>query len=284
MNDVKFYFYKAEYELDKSLFDEDSLKNYLENGLEIKKHLYRVGDHKGFLDKKSDNVFVFQKFRKDFNPTIKDEITGKTRSVELSESEYFIEENFLFWDFDNNIIVFQKNYNGFTAAAFESYIKQLLNNKFKDDLFLLKPILSKDGYEKLLNSNIVKSFEFTVSKPSVKLMRELGLNANDVMKIDNENLGKIELKITSVKNRGLFSGEAFKSFIGNKDNFSKIKIKASDSYLNAGNTIDLLEEVYTVSRNIRQNNKFQRNIDPEDIKMSIEDIYEKHIQEVLKLT
>gem|GEM_PF-6849244 len=63
MAEVKFNVYKLEYEFDKSLFKPCNLKECLDN-LDLKKHLYKINEHKGFLDKKAENIFSFQKFRK----------------------------------------------------------------------------------------------------------------------------------------------------------------------------------------------------------------------------
>lgn len=276
--DVKFYFFSVEYVVDDNLFNYRDLKDFFENPLSLKTHLCQINEHKAFLEKREDNVFVFQKFRKDFNPIIKDEISGKTRHVELKDNEYFIEQNFLYWDFNNNVIIFQKSTYGFSTTAFENYIKDILKDKFKDDFFSLKPILSKNGYEKLLDSNIVKSFELSVTKPSVQMLKNLGLNSADIMKIDNEDLGKVEIKISSVKNRGLFNGKTFKDLIGNKNSYGKMRVKASDSYQRSGSIIDLLEDAFVVSKPIREK---QRRVDDDDMIIAIKDVHEKNIKKAL---
>ena len=109
--DIKFYFYKVVGDIDKNLFDY-SLEKYFSNGLSLQDGLIAINENKGFLDSVNGekNIFIFQKFRKDFNPIIKDEVTGKTREIKLNETEYIIEQNYLFWDFENNIIIYQKNF------------------------------------------------------------------------------------------------------------------------------------------------------------------------------
>lgn len=169
--DIKFYFYKVVGDIDKNLFDY-SLKNYFSSGISLQDGLIAINENKGFLDSVNGekNIFIFQKFRKDFNPIIKDEVTGKTREIKLNETEYIIEQNYLFWDFENNIIIYQKTAGGFNTTAFETYIKELLKGKFKDDFFTLKPIISHNGYEKIINSNIIKAYDIALASPSIKVL------------------------------------------------------------------------------------------------------------------
>lgn len=279
--DIKFYFYKVVGDIDKNLFDY-SLKNYFSSGISLQDGLIAINENKGFLDSVNgeQNIFIFQKFRKDFNPIIKDEITGETREIKLNETEYIIEQNYLFWDFENNIIIYQKTASGFNTTAFEAYIKELLKGKFKDDFFTLKPIISHNGYEKIINSNIIKAYDIALASPSIKVLQELGLDDKGILKIDDDNLGKVEIKITAKKGRGLFSVDTFKNLLGNKENYSKMRIKTSNSYLKSGVLIDLLDEFYTVSRSVREN---KRRVAPEDMLVVIKDVYEKHIQEIMDL-
>lgn len=278
--DIKFYFYKAVGEIDKNFFDY-SLKEYFSDGLSLKDGLISIGENKGFLDRVKENIFVFQKFRKDFNPIIKDEITGKTREIELNETEYIIEQNYLFWDFKNDIIIYQKTAGGFTTTAFETYIKELLKGKFKDDFFTLKPIISRNGYEKILNSDIIKSYDIALANPSVKILQELGFDDKGILKIDNDDLGRIEIKITAKRGRGLLGADIFKKLLGNKEKYSRMRVKTSTSYLKSGVLIDLLDEFYTVSVNIRE---VKRRVLQDDMVIVLQDIYEKHIKEVSELS
>ena len=278
--DIKFYFYKAVGEIDKNFFDY-SFKEYFSDGLSLKDSLISIGENKGFLDRVKENIFVFQKFRKDFNPIIKDEITGKTREIELNETEYIIEQNYLFWDFKNDIIIYQKTTGGFTTTAFETYIKELLKGKFKDDFFALKPIISRSGYEKLVNSDIIKSYDIALANPSVKILQELGFDDKGILKIDNDDLGRIEIKITAKRGRGLLGADIFKKLLGNKEKYSRMRVKTSTSYLKSGVLIDLLDEFYTVSVNIRE---VKRRVLQDDMVIVLQDIYEKHIKEVSELS
>nr|DAJ59745.1 MAG TPA: protein of unknown function (DUF4747) [Caudoviricetes sp.] len=280
--DIKFYFYKVVGDIDKNLFGY-SLEEYFSNALSLQDGLIAINENKGFLDNVGGekNIFIFQKFRKDFNPIIKDEVTGKTREIKLNETEYIIEQNYLFWDFENNIIIYQKTAGGFNTTAFETYIKELLKEKFKDDFFTLKPIISHNGYEKIINSNIIKAYDIALASPSIKVLQELGFDDKGILKIDDDDLGKVEIKITAKKGRGLFSVDTFKSLLGNKENYSKMRIKTSNSYLKSGVLIDLLDEFYTVSRSVRENKK---RVAPEDMLVVIKDVYEKHVQEIMDLS
>ncbi len=279
MAEVKFNVYKLEYEFDKSLFKPCNLKECLDN-LDLKKHLYKINEHKGFLDKKAENIFSFQKFRKDFNPIIKNEITGKTRQIDLNENESLLEENYLYWDFKNNMVFFQYNYHGFTPLNFENYIKLFFSNTFKDDFFTLKAVMSKTGYEALVNSNLVKSFELRVAEPSINMLNDLGLSSDAIIKIDDGNIGKIDIKITAGRNKSLLNILSFKKIFPNKNKFDKMKVKVSDSYLKGGNMIDLLEEKYTIVKTVRE---YKKQINPNDMIITVENVYEEHIKEVLKL-
>lgn len=278
--DIKFYFYKTVGEIDKNFFNY-SLKEYFSDGLSLKDSLISIGENKGFLDRVKENIFVFQKFRKDFNPIIKDEITGKTREIELNETEYIIEQSYLFWDFKNDIIIYQKTAGGFTTTAFETYVKELLKGKFKDDFFTLKPIVSRNGYEKILNSDIIKSYDIALANPSVKILQELGFDDKGILKIDNDDLGRIEIKITAKRGRGLLGADIFKKLLGNKEKYSRMRVKKSTSYLKSGVLIDLLDEFYTVSVNIRE---VKRRVLQDDMVIVLQDIYEKHIKEVSELS
>jgi len=284
MRDVKFYFFKLEYKLAKGLLN-FSLKEYFKNPLNLKDHLVSINNHKGFLERKKDNIFSFQKFRKDFNPTIKDEQTGQTRSVNLKETESFIEEVFLYWDFDHDIVIFQRNYAGFGNVAFEKYILKLLNDKFENDFFTLKPIMSKDGIEKLIKHNVIKSIDVSVPSPSIEVLNNLGFDANKIKKIDQDSIDRIEIKITSKRKTGIFNLDDLKKlldFSKNKDKYKRLKLKASGSYASTGEIVDLLDDFYVVNEKINTNSK-AKTIDISDIIIKLGDIYEKHLKEVLKL-
>jgi hypothetical protein len=280
--DIKFYFYKVLGEIDKNLFNY-SLEEYFSNNISLQDGLIPINENKGFLDstKVNKNIFIFQKFRKDFNPIIKDEVTGKTREIELNETEYIIEQNYLFWDFKNGVIIYQKTTGGFSTSAFETYVKELLKGKFKDDFFTLKPVISRNGYEKILNSDIIKAYDIALANPSIKILQELGLDDKGILKIDDDDLGRIEIKITAKKGRGLFGADVFKKLLGNKENYSRMRAKTSNSYLKSGVLIDLLDEFYTVSANIRE---IKRRVAMEDMVITLQDIYEKHIKEILELS
>lgn len=60
-----------------------------------------------------------------------------------------------------------------------------------------------------------------------------------------------------------------------------MRIKTSNSYLKSGVLIDLLDEFYTVSVNIRE---VKRRVLQDDMVIVLQDIYEKHIKEVSELS
>lgn len=171
----------------------------------------------GFSIKKLRIYFHFKNLEKTLTLSLKNEITGKTRQIDLNENESLLEENYLYWDFKNDMVFFQYNYHGFTPLNFENYIKLFFSNTFKDDFFTLKAVMTKTGYEALVNSNLVKSFELRVAEPSISMLNDLGLDSEAIIKIDDGNIGKIDIKITAGRNKSLLNILSFK-------NFSQIKI------------------------------------------------------------
>ncbi len=233
-----------------------------------------------------NGIYSFQKFRKDFNPIIKDEQTGKTRSIDLKETESFIEEVFLYWDFDNDIIIFQKNYAGFNNSAFEKYVLALLNNKFQNDYFTLRPIMSKEGIEKLIKHNVIKTIDVAVPSPNIEILNDLGFDINQIKDIDEQSIDRIEIKITSKRKTGIFNLDNLKGLLKlqtNKDKYKRLKLKASSSYTSTGEIIDLLDDFYVVTEKINTNAK-AKTIDTNDIINKLKNIYQDHIEEVLKLS
>lgn len=284
MKEVKFYCYYLEYKLGASLTN-FTMEEYFKESLNLKDHLIPINEHKAFLEKKTLNIFSFQKFRKDFVPTIKDEQTGITRIVDLKDTESFIEEVFLYWDFKKNIIIFQRNHAGFTAHAFEKYILFLLQNKFENDYFTLKPILSKNGVEKLTKHNVVKSIDISVKEPGVAVLKDLGFDEKQIRDIDQNSIDRIEIKITAKRKTGLFNMDKLKeiiNFASNKDKYNRLKLTASSSYTTTGELVDMLDDFYVISEKIRENDK-AKTINLSDIIITLNRIYEEHIKEVLKL-
>ena len=70
MAEVKFNVYKLEYEFDKSLFKPCNLKECLDN-LDLKKHLYKINEIKGFLIKKLKTYFHFKNLEKTLTLSLK---------------------------------------------------------------------------------------------------------------------------------------------------------------------------------------------------------------------
>lgn len=282
MKEIKFYFYKLEYKLEKNLMN-FSLSDYFKTPLDIKQHLFDVNENKGFLKKITDTIFCFQKFRKDFNPKIKNEITGIERDIELNANESLIEETYMYLDFYNNIMILQNNRASFNAGAFARYIVLLLTQKFKDDFFVCKPIISKDGIEKLIHHNVIKTLDLSVATPNIKLLKGLGFNYQQVAELDESDLDRIEIKFYSKRKRGLFNIETFKKIfdLGDKNNFNKMKVKASSSYEGTGEIIDMLDDFYIVTEKIKVTDK--KNLDTQDIIIKLNQIYDYHINKVKEL-
>ena len=284
MKEVKFYFYKIEYELADSLTDFD-FREYFKNPFEIKTHLFDIGDHKAFIDKKTDTMYSFQKFRKDFNPRIKDEVTGNTREINLKQTEYFIEESYFYIDFSNEIVIFQRNGIGYNATALEKYVLKLLKNKFKNDFFALKPIMSKDGIEKLLHHNVAKQIELKVAGPNLNLLGQIGLNVKEIRDLDYEALDSIEIKITSKRKTGIFNLSKLTDLLNlteNKSKYKKLKIKTSTSYEGTGDMVDLLDDLYVIVEKIKYKTG-TKVVDQNDIMLKLLQIYENNISKILEI-
>lgn len=282
MKEIKFYFYKLEYKLEKNLMN-FSLSDYFKTSLDIKQHLFDINENKGFLKKITDTIFCFQKFRKDFNPKIKNEITGIERDIELNANESLIEETYMYLDFHNNIIILQNNRASFNAGAFAKYIVLLLSQKFKDDFFVCKPIISKDGIEKLIHHNVIKTLDLSIATPNIKVLKSLGFNYHQVAELDESDLDRIEIKFYSKRKRGLFNIETFKKIfdLSDKNNFNKMKVKASSSYEGTGEIIDMLDDLYIVTEKIKVTDK--KNLDTQDIIIKLNQIYDYHINKVKEL-
>lgn len=250
-----------------------SLSDYFKTPLDIKQHLFDINENKGFLKKITDTIFCFQKFRKDFNPKIKNEITGIERDIELNANESLIEETYMYLDFHNNIMILQNNRASFNAGAFARYIILLLTQKFKDDFFVCKPIISKDGIEKLIHHNVIKTLDLSIATPNIKLLKGLGFNYQQVAELDESDLDRIEIKFYSKRKRGLFNIETFKKIfdLGDKNNFNKMKVKASSSYEGTGEIIDMLDDFYIVTEKIKVTDK--KNLDTQDIIIKLNQIY-----------
>lgn len=112
------------------------------------------------------------------------------------------------------------------------------------------------------------------------MLNDLGLDSEAIIKIDDGNIGKIDIKITAGRNKSLLNILSFKKLFPNKNKFDKMKVKVSDSYLKGGNIIDLLEEKYTIVKTVRE---YKKQINPNDMIITVENVYEEHIKEVLKL-
>ncbi|MFW9626752.1 MAG: DUF6731 family protein [Sulfurospirillum sp.] len=284
MKEIKFCYFSLEYKISPALIN-FSMSDYFKGSLNLKDHLIAIDDNKAFLEKKTENIFSFQKFRKDSNPVIRDEKTGETRVVDLKETESFIEESFFYWDFKNNVIIYQRNHHGFTTRAFEKYILSLLNKKLENDFFSLKPIFSKDGIEKLLKHNVVKSIDISVKEPGIGALKELGFDEKQIRDIDQNSIERVEIKITAKRKTGLLSMDKFREifkFSDNKKQYNRLKLSASSSYTTTGELVDLLDDLYVTTEKIQENEK-AKVVGISDIINSLNRIYEENIEEVLKL-
>jgi len=282
---VNFEFYKCEFELNNNLPSmELSFSDFLYKPPSLDKDVYQVGGYKGFLKKINENIFVFQKLKHDFNPKLLDLKTGNETEITLEEDEYVVEETFFYYDFDNNILIYHMNRSGFAPSAFEEYIKKLLNSHLKNNTFILKPILSKQGYEKLASQRIVKKIDLSVAQPSLGVLKELGFNVEQIVDMDIDSLSEIEIVFKSKRKHGILTIENFKKIFGNfasNPGIEKLKIHASPSYESRQNQFDLLDDRYIVPRTISTIKG--KTLDRNAIIFALNELATEHISMVLKL-
>ena len=268
MREVKFTFYKIIYQEDdlKNLFGY-SLKDYL-NSLNIKTHLIPLQNNKAFLQKHTSNTFIFRKFKKDFLPKIGDE-NGHIKEIKLKENEYIIEENVIYFDFEKNIILFHKNSAGFTISALQNYLRQVLNINI-----ILEPIYTDTNIELLKKTPIIKHIELKVSSLDEKALKMLGFDINEIRRyIELQGVESIEIKIKAKREHKISFFSKIKNRLQNLKIFDKLKVKASESFEDNGETIDLLDDILSVSKKIETK---KGKIQTLDLLNMIEEIYKEY--------
>jgi len=265
MKEVKFNFYKIIYKEDdlKNLF-EFSMEDYL-NDLNIKNHLMQYKSNKAFLEKYTQNIFMFRKFKKDFIPKIGDE-KGNIKEIKLKENEYIIEENVVYFDFDKNIILFHKNSSAFTISALQEYLKKIL-----DIDIILQPIYTNMQIDILKKTPIIKNLELKISSLDEKALQMLGFNINEIREyIELQGVESIEIKIKAKRNHKISFFDSIKKRLPNLKIFDRFRVKASDNFEETGKDIDLLSDILLVSKKIKTKNG---KIQTFDLLNLIEEIY-----------
>jgi hypothetical protein len=263
MREIKFTFY--EMEIEETLFKCD-IENFL-CSKNIKENFCQIGEYLGLLEKYNQNIFIFKKFRKDILPLIGD-TKGEIREIELKQDEFIVEENIIYIDFQKNIVLFHKNSAGFTTNAFQQYMKQLLKQNF-----FLKPIYTDEHLEALENTPIIKKINFKLSNLDEIGLKMIGFDATKVKDyIELEGTESIEITITSKRKHkiGIFS--TLQQYF-NFNIFDKLKIKASETYEENGANFDLLDNILTITKKIKTDNKRVKII---DIISEIENIYKEY--------
>jgi len=268
---VIFTFYKIKFDFkQKNLFN-FNLENYLST-LDIKQHLFEIGDYKGFLKKHNTNIFIFQKFKKDFLPIIGDN-KGNTKEIRLKENEYIIEENGIYFDFDNNRILFHKNSSAFSISSFQKYMSILLKNEIKN--FILEPIYTDEHLEVLENTPIIKHLNLKLSKIDDKGLEKLGFRLDEVKKyIELEGTESIEIIIKSKRNHKVSTFEKLKNHLPNFKIFDKFRIKASESYETKGEDFDMIDNILSVSKQITLDDT--KRLKTLDLINKLEEIYKEY--------
>ena len=115
------------------------------------------------------------------------------------------------------------------------------------------------------------------------MLSQQALNYQQVAELDETDLDRIEIKFYSKRKRGLFNIETFKKIfdLSDKNNFNKMKVKASSSYEGTGEIIDMLDDLYIVTEKIKVTDK--KNLDTQDIIIKLNQIYDYHINKVKEL-
>ena len=274
MKEIKFTFYEIDIELDENFFNWN-IKEYFLNPLPIKECLLEINGYKAYLKKYNENIYIFQKFKKDFLPKIGDD-EGNERNIELKENEYILEENVILIDFDNKILIFHKNNAGFNISHFQTYITELLKNKIKK--FVLKPKLLTDTLEKLKNYNFIKSINFKLGQISVETLQKVGFDIEKIRTItDINSTNSIEIIIKAKRNHSILDANLLSDFLQNINFFDKLKVKASSSYEGSGEDIDLLDNILTINKKIKETNK---RLDTLDLINKIQEVYNEYLPEI----
>lgn len=277
---INFEFYKAEFAIKPALVDV-ILSEYLQSELNVKNHIFSIHGHKAFLKKLNDNVFVLLKLRDDFNPKLLNATTGDESEIGLDENTYVIEETYFYYDFVENILLYQKNGHGFSPAALEEYIKELLKDKLEKNRFILKPVLTKEGYEKLSRHEIIKNITLNVAQPSLSLLKEFGVSIDEVISMDLDALSEVEIVFKSKRKHGIFSKDTFLNLIGKfQDNpgVNKLQVNASESYESKQDTFDLLDDRYIIPHSIKTIKV--RTIDRFDMIATLQKLADEHLATV----
>lgn len=279
---IKFYFYKVEKKFSVGLYG-DAFKDFFAEGFSLDHQLMDMGDNKAFLYKINDNIFSFQKLRKDYLPEIKNETTGEVSCLKLRGDEALLEQSYLYWDFAHDIIIYQNNQEGFSPSIFEKYIKWVFKDKL--DGFILQHIARKEGIEQILDTDTIAAFEFTIASPNPRLLKELGLSLDQIKDFDLNDINTLELKITSKQKRGFVSStiKRMLNFNFNKNNFKKLKLKTLSSVFDKGQTIDLIDKFYSVCKDGIRVNEKTKSLEINDIITILNEIYDKNIKDVLEL-
>jgi len=267
MREVKFNFYNILYKEDdlKNLFG-FSMKDYL-NSLNIKNHLIQIRNNKAFLEKHTQNIFIFRKFKKDFIPKIGDE-KGNIKEIVLKDNEYIIEENVVYFDFNKNIILFHKNSSAFTISALQEYLKNVLKINI-----ILQPIYTDIHIDILKKTPIIKNLELKISSLDERALKMLGFDINEIRKyIELQGVESIEIKIKAKREHNLSFFDNIKKRLSNLKIFDKFRVKASDSFEDTGKEIDLLSDILSVSKKIKTKNG---KIQTLDLLNLIEEIYKE---------
>jgi len=273
--EVKFVFYEIDAKLKDNLMDFE-LKNYFEKPLDFKNSLLQIGNYKAYLNKFDDNIYIFQKFKKDFLPKIGDD-NGHYRTIDLKDNEYIIEENGVLIDFDNNLVIFHKNQAGFSSSALEEYFRMLLKDKL--EYFILKPILMGDTLNKLKYSPIIKQINYKVGRVNARTLSQLGFNEEEIKKfIDLDATNGIEIIIKSKRNMAISTLDKMREFL-NFDIFDKLRVKAASSYEASGEEIDILDNILSISRKIKTENK---RADIYDIISKLRELYGEFLPQIKK--
>ena len=268
MKEVKFSFYKILYKENdlRNLFGY-SLKDYLDS-LKLEKHLMLIKDNKAFLQKHTQNTFIFRKFKKDFLPKIGDE-KGNIREIPLKENEYVIEENVIYFDFNRNIILFHKNGAGFTISALQTYLKKLFQINI-----LLEPVYTNISLEILQKTPVIKNLELKMSSLDEEGLKMLGFDIHQIREyVELEGIESIEIKIKAKRKHKISIYENLKNRLQNIKIFDKFRVNASEVSDESGRNIDLLDDILSVSKQIKT---YKNKIQTIDLLDLIESIYEEY--------
>ena len=236
-----------------------------------------------FVTWKKENSLIGARFIKSRNlsPLKIDKIKSILNFINFGKNEKPGEPSNLIWDFQNNIIISEMNWEGARHISLKlgKYLKEILNKNIE-----IKPIFHKEEYKTLfLKKSLIKKISLSLAKPHINLVHDtIGADVNKMAKYvaSSEGLG-IEISIIcKKKKKGLISKKVVDLYnkIKPLKNEKGIKLSVRD---NKQNVLNLLEGSFIKDKINFEIDKNIRSIKKEDFFNKVRDFWENKKGEVL---